>query len=121
MRHPHPLFQKVQHCSAGLIFKASKRTHVTSLLAKLHWLPISQIIDYKISSMCYNVVSDTGPPYLSDLLRLYVLSVLCVPLLIPALFEFQKERHCFKGSVPSPISALSLGMNSLTQYAMLKT
>ena len=55
-----------------LIFKTSKCTHISPLLAKLHWLPIAQRIDYKISSLCYNVVSDTAPLYLSDLLCLYV-------------------------------------------------
>ena len=37
----------------------------------MHWLPIAQRIDYKISSLCYDV-SDTTPLYLSDLLCLYV-------------------------------------------------
>ena len=64
--------QKVQNCSARLIFKTSKCTHVSPLLAKLHWLPIAQRIDYKISSLCYDVISDTAPLYLSDPLRLYV-------------------------------------------------
>ena len=41
-------------------------------LLKLHGLPIAHRIDYKISSLCYDVVSDTAPVYLSDLLRLYV-------------------------------------------------
>ena len=45
--------------------------HISPLLAKLHWLPIDQRIDYKISSLCY-VFSDTAPLYLSDLLCLYV-------------------------------------------------
>ena len=43
-------------------------------LAKPHWLPIAQRNDYKMSSLCYDVVSDTAPLYLSDLLCLYVLS-----------------------------------------------
>ena len=45
---------------------------VSPLLAKLHWLPIAQRIDYKISSLCYDVVSDTAPLYLSDLVCLYI-------------------------------------------------
>ena len=53
--------QKVQNCSARLIFKMSKYTHVSPLLAKLHWFPIAQRIDHKISSLCYDVVSDTAP------------------------------------------------------------
>ena len=112
--------QKVQNCSARLIFKTSKCTHVSPLLAKLHWLPIAQRIDYKISSLCYDVVSDTAPLYLSDLFCLYASPVHCVPLLTPASFGFQHDRKSSKGSVLSPISALSLGTNSPTLYVMLK-
>ena len=64
--------QKVQNCSARLIFKTSKCTHASPLLTKLHWLPVAQRIEYKISSMCYDVVSETASPYLSDLLHLYI-------------------------------------------------
>ena len=109
--------QKVQNCSARLIFKTSKWTHVSPLLAKLHWLPIAQRIDYKISSLCYDVASDTAPLYLSDLC-LYVPSR---SLLTPASFGFQRERKSSKGSVLSPTSALSLGTNSPTMCVMLKT
>ena len=38
--------QKVQNCSARLIFKNSKRTHASPLLTKLHWLPVAQRIEY---------------------------------------------------------------------------
>ena len=64
--------QKVKNGSARLIFKTSKCTHVSPLLAKLHWLPIAQRIDYKISSLCYDIVSDTALLYLPDLPCLYV-------------------------------------------------
>ena len=57
--------------SARLSFKTSKHAHVSPPLAKLHWLSIAQRIDYKIFSLCYNVILDTAPLYLSDLLRLY--------------------------------------------------
>ena len=41
-------------------------------LTKLHWLLIAQRIEYEVSSVCYDVVSETAPPYLSDLLHLYI-------------------------------------------------
>ena len=112
--------QKVQNYSARLIFKTSKCTHVSPLLAKLHQLPIARRIKHKISSLCYDIVSDTAPLYLSDLLCLLSLPAHCVLLLTPASFEFQQERKSSKGSVLSPILALSLGINSPTLYAMLK-
>ena len=110
--------QKVQNCSARLIFKTSKCTHVSPLLAKLHWLPIAQRIDYKISSLRYDVVSDTAPLYLY--FAFTSPPVHCVPLLTPASFGFRHERKSSKGSVLSPISAMSLGTNSPTLYVMFK-
>ena len=112
--------QKVQNCSARLIFKTSKCTHVSPLLAKLHSLPIAQRIDYKISSLCYNVVSDTAPLYLSDLHCLYVPSRSLRSSADTRIFRIPTRKKNSKGSVLSPISALSLGTNSPTLYVMLK-
>ena len=55
-----------------LLDSFSKPPNAHMFLAKLHWLPIAQRIDYKTSSLCYDVVSDTAPLYVSDLLCLYV-------------------------------------------------
>ena len=46
--------------------------HVSPLLESLHWLPISKIIDYKLSSLCHSAVTGTGSQYLSDLLLVYI-------------------------------------------------
>ena len=51
--------QMVQNCSARLIFKTSKCTHASPLLTELHWLTVAHRIKYKVSSMCYGVVSET--------------------------------------------------------------
>jgi hypothetical protein len=64
--------QKVQNNAARLIFKTSKRTHTTPLLEKLHWLPISHRIEYKLATMCFNVINHTAPTYLCDLLSVYI-------------------------------------------------
>ena len=84
------------------------------------WLPIAQRIDYKISSWCYDVVSDTAPRTCLISFAFTSLPVHCVLLLAPASFGFQHERKISKGSVLSPISALSLGTNSPTLCVMLK-
>ena len=112
--------QKAQNCAARLIFKTSKSTHVSPLLAKLHWLPIAQRIDYKMSSLCYDVVSDTAPLYLSDLLCLYVPSRSLRSSADSHIFRIPTRKKSSKGSMLSPISALSLGTNSPTLCIMLK-
>ena len=57
--------------TARLIGKAPKSAHITPLLHDLHWLPISSRIHYNIALICFHIVSDTAPPYLSGLLHLY--------------------------------------------------
>ena len=63
--------QKVQNSAARLVFRCPKRTHTTPLLRALHWLPIAQRIDYKLSYMCFNVFNQTAPHALSEILTVY--------------------------------------------------
>ena len=41
--------QKVQDNAAKLIFRTSRSAHITPMLHSLHWLPIQQTIEYKLS------------------------------------------------------------------------
>ena len=90
-------FKKAQNCSARLIFKTSKCTHVSPLLAKLHWLPVAQRIDDKISSLCYDVVSDTALLYLSDLLCLYAPSGSLRSSADTRIFRISTRKKKFQG------------------------
>ena len=89
--------QKVQNCSGRFICKTSKRPHVSPLLSKLHRLPIAQRIDYKISSYCYDVVTDTATLYLSDLLCINVLSHSQRSSADTRIFRIPKRKKKFKG------------------------
>ena len=71
-KHMLDRLQKIQNNAARLVFKSSKYDHVSPLLHSLHWLPITQRIDYKLCSMCFAVISSTGPEYLSELLNIYI-------------------------------------------------
>ena len=42
--------------------------HVKLILKSLHWLPVRARIQYKISTLCFNVITGTGPQYFSELL-----------------------------------------------------
>ena len=41
------------------------------ILHSLHWLPVEQRIEYKMSSLCFKIISHQAPMYLSELLHLY--------------------------------------------------
>ena len=66
--------QKIQNFATRLVLLAPSHYHSTPLLEKLHWLPISERIKYKVTCMCFNAVSGSGPAYLSELLHVYALS-----------------------------------------------
>ena len=63
--------QKIQNFAARLLLLALRHHHSTPLLKKLHWLPISERIKYKVACMCFSAINGSGPAYLSELLHIY--------------------------------------------------
>ena len=63
--------QRVQNNAARLVLRARKSDHATPLLRSLHWLPITARIKYKLSTLTYTSMFDSGPVYLSNLLHIY--------------------------------------------------
>ena len=70
-KHLTHRLQRIQNNAARLVCKSSKFEHVSPLLHSLHWLPISDRIDYKISSLTHSAICGTGPEYLSELDQIY--------------------------------------------------
>ena len=64
--------QRIQNNAARLICRASKFDHVSPLLRSLHWLPVSDRIDYKLLTLTFPAVSGSGPEYLSELIHAYI-------------------------------------------------
>ena len=63
---------RVHNNLVWVIFISSKFDHVSPLLYALLWPPVNQRINYKLSSICSSFVTDTGPQYLADILKIYV-------------------------------------------------
>ena len=64
--------QAVQNAAARLIYRKRKFDEVTSLLKKLHWLPVSQRIMYKLLITTYRCIHGLAPSYLSRHIVSYV-------------------------------------------------
>ena len=64
--------QQVQNAAAKLIYKARRTQHCAPILTELHWLPVAQRIKYKVSCLCFQVLTGTAPSYISQLLTVYV-------------------------------------------------
>jgi len=69
---PHlKCLQRTQNQLVSVVCKAPYRSSATDLLRQLHWLPVTQRIDYKILTIVYVVRQRRQPKYLLDLLTDY--------------------------------------------------
>lgn len=62
----------VQKAAARFLSGASKREHITPILASLHWLPVHLQIQIKIILFVFKFLNGCAPFYLSELLHPYV-------------------------------------------------
>ena len=60
--------QRVQNSLARAITQTSKYQHITPVLKDLHWLPITQRIEYKISLLTFKTIMNGQPSYLHQYL-----------------------------------------------------
>ena len=61
--------QRVQNKAARIVSRVSHHDHITPVLCDLHWLPISQRIDYKVLLYTHKSLYDKAPPYLQELVE----------------------------------------------------
>ena len=62
------LLQQIQNSLARAVVKAPKSSHITPILWSLHWLKITERIEYKLLSLTYEVLTTTQPSYLHNLI-----------------------------------------------------
>ena len=62
--------QQIQNSLARAVVKAPKSSHITPILRSLHWLKITERIEYKykLLSLTYKVLTTTQPSYLHNLI-----------------------------------------------------
>ena len=85
--------QKIQNFAARLVLLAPRHHHSTPLLEKLHRLPISECIKYKVSCMCFSAINGSGPARLSELLHFYTPSRTLRSSSDTRMLEIQEYKH----------------------------
>ena len=58
--------QSVLNAAAHLVYSSQRYDHVTPLLRELHWLRMSQRIDYKLAVVVYCCLNGLAPSYLAN-------------------------------------------------------
>ena len=61
--------QRIQNQAARMLKRIPRRNHITPVLKDLHWLRINEKIEFKISILTHRAFYETGPIYLSELIK----------------------------------------------------
>ena len=102
MGTPNSVIRSLQiiiNFAARLILLAPRYHHSTPLLKRLHWLPISERIKYKVACMCFSAINGSGPAYISELLHVYTPSRTLrssSDTLILKIQEYKRKNHGFR-------------------------
>ncbi|PFX12680.1 Uncharacterized protein K02A2.6 [Stylophora pistillata] len=65
-------FQRIRNTAARLLVGAKSRDSITPILMKLHWLPVTKRIQFKMLLIAYKALNDMAPTYLVELLSRYI-------------------------------------------------
>jgi len=60
--------QQIQNSVIRTVVKARTCCHITPILGSLHWLRITERIEYKLLSLTYKVLTTTQPSYLYNII-----------------------------------------------------
>ena len=63
--------QRVLNAAARITTRTKKYHHISSVLRKLHWLPVTKRIEFKILTMTYKALNGMAPSYICDLLQVH--------------------------------------------------
>ncbi len=116
--------QKIQNTAARLVLGGHKYDHVTPLLMKLHWLPVTKRIEFKILSMVFKAVHGTAPLYLQELIEkdehtgLRSASKLC--LKVPKTNQKTYGDRSFKKAGPTLWNKLPINVRMCERYDSFK-
>jgi hypothetical protein len=60
--------QRLMHAAVRLICDLKPHDHISASMCALHWLPMKQIIDFKVCLLVHQTINGRAPSYLQDLI-----------------------------------------------------
>ena len=64
--------QLIQNSAARLLSRTERKEHISTVLAALHWLPVTFRIDFKVLLLTYKALNELGPSYIANSLVNYL-------------------------------------------------
>ena len=65
----------IKRAAARLITNSKSRDHITSVLMRLHWLPIKSRIKYRLCLQMHLIHTNQQPDYMADMVELIATSL----------------------------------------------
>ena len=62
--------QSIQNIAARLVTLTPKYDHISPVLRRLHWLPISARIEFKVICLTFRIINGLAPAYMRELVCL---------------------------------------------------
>jgi hypothetical protein len=121
------VLQKVQNLAARFAIGCNRRDHITPYLKSLHWLPVRQRIDFKISLLMFNCLNVTAPSYLTSFVTRYEPpSSLCrlssrPELVVPKIKSKKYGYTSFSYAGPALWNSLPFSVRSSTTLAQFRS
>ena len=63
--------QRILNAAARIATKTKRCQHISPVLRKLHWLPVTKRIEFKIITMTYKALNGMAPSYICHLLQVH--------------------------------------------------
>ena len=103
-----------------------KHDHITPVLKKLHWLPVSFRIEYKILLLCFKALHSVAPQYLCELIKKKISTRDLRPSSIHELIEPRSNARkygdrAFAIIAPTPWNKLPSEIRSIDKLEPFKT
>ena len=118
--------QLVQNAAARLLTRTNRRSHITPILASLHWLPVRQRIHFKILLITFKALRGSAPNYISELLKPYTTARPLRPsdqdlLLIPRTRLKTRGERAFSSIAPTLWNRLPLQLRLADSVSTFKS
>lgn len=117
--------QLIQNAAARVVFNEPKKAHVTLLFIRLHWLPITARIKFKVLVLANKTTTGTAPEYLNCLIQPHVTSRSLRSaneqrLVVPSQRGSKSLSQTFLWTVPSWWNDLPISIRSAESLAIFK-
>jgi len=117
--------QRVQNSLARVVSCTRRAEHISPVLMQLHWLPVRQLIKYKVAALTYKIRMTGQPGYLQTAVRDYTpireLRSSDMNLLVQTWTRTTTAGRAFNHAAPTTWNALPYDLRTANTFGHFRT